>query len=131
MISITTAFKGRHLLGWKRCRTGYCGLIHAHNCTKRLEWVQQLGGKFEDVIWSDKISVQLETIRHFHCYKKGPKPCYKPRPKHSVKVHVWAAISCRTHHVVHGHFLQKNQSTGGKLHQRVLMPTQLKTCGMN
>ena len=95
-ISTTTALRGRRMLGWTRRGTAYCQLIREHNRTKRLEWAQQnLGGKFEDVIWSDETSVQLETHRRFHCYKKGQKPRYKPRPEHPVKVHVWAAISCR------------------------------------
>ena len=95
-ISKTTALKGRKLLGWTRRGTAYCQLIRAVNCVKRLEWAQQnLGETFEDVVWSDETSVQLETHRRFHCYNKGQKPRYKPRPKHPVKVHVWAGISCR------------------------------------
>ncbi|CAI8009403.1 Transposable element Tcb1 transposase, partial [Geodia barretti] len=54
-----------------------------------------LGSSFGDVIWTDETSVQLESHRRFHCYKKGQKPRYKPRPKHPVKVHVWAGISRR------------------------------------
>ena len=29
------------------------------------------------------------------CYKEGKKPKYKACPKHPVKVHVWAGISCK------------------------------------
>ena len=54
-----------------------------------------IGKKFQDVIWTDETSVQMETHRRFHCYKHGQKPRYKPRPKHPVKVHVWAGISWR------------------------------------
>ena len=33
-------------------------------------------------------------LRRFCCKKKGDqRPRYKPRPKHPVKVHVWAGIS--------------------------------------
>ena len=35
----------------------------------------------------------METHRRFACYKRGAKPRYKPRPKHPLKVHVWAGIS--------------------------------------
>ena len=52
-------------------------------------------GTFEDVIWSDETSVQMESHRRFHCYKRGSKPRYKPRPKHPTKVHVWSGISFR------------------------------------
>ena len=53
------------------------------------------GDSFEDVIWSDETSVQMENHRHFHCYKRGSKPRYKPQPKHPTKVHVWAGKSKR------------------------------------
>ena len=55
--------------------------------------IEYLGASFHDAIWSDKTSVQMETHRRFCCHKNGPKPRYKPRPKHPVKVHVWAGIS--------------------------------------
>ena len=55
---------------------------------------QNLGKMFEAVIWSDETSFQMETHHRFHCYKRGQELCYKPRPKHPVKVHVWAGISC-------------------------------------
>ena len=66
---------------------------------------------FDDVIWSDECTVQMETHRRFCCRKKGEPPKPKPRyqcniqctgyifrtcvyrPKHPLKVHVWAGIS--------------------------------------
>ena len=95
-VSTTTALKGRRLLGWTRRGTAYCQLIRAPNRAKRLQWaLQNLGETCEDVIWSDETSVQMESHRQFHCYKRGSKPRYKPRPKHPTKVHVWAGISFR------------------------------------
>ena len=89
-VSKTTVLKGRRLLGWTRRGTAYCQLIRGPNCIKRLEWgTQDLGRTFDNVIWSDKMSVQMETHRRFHCYKRGQKPRYKHRPKHPVKVQVW------------------------------------------
>ena len=91
-----TALKGRRLLGWTRRGTAYCQMIREQNRVKRLEWARQnVGSTFEDVIWTDETSVQMESHRRFHCYKKGQKPRYKPRPKHPIKVHVWAGISWR------------------------------------
>lgn len=49
----------------------------------------------EDVIYTDKTSVQIDTYRRYCCYKRGQKPRYKPKPKHTVKVYVWAGISHR------------------------------------
>ena len=95
-ISTVTALKARRLLGWTRHGTAYCQLIRTPNRIKWLEWARKnLGERFEDVIWTDETSVQMETHRRFHCYKHGQKPRYKPRPKHPVKVHVWAGISWR------------------------------------
>ena len=90
-ISVSTALKGRHLLGWTSHGTAYCQLVHTQNREKRFLWAQEyLGANFNDVIWTDEPSVQMETHRRFCCRKNGR---YKPRPKHPVKVHVWAGIS--------------------------------------
>ena len=95
-LSPRTLLRGRRSLGWTKRGTAYCQMIREANKAKRLEWARQnLGSSFEDVIWTDETSVQLESHRRFHCYKKGLKPRYKPRPKHPVKVHVWAGISIR------------------------------------
>ena len=93
-LSEFTALKAHRQLGWTSRGTTYCQLIRAPNREKRLRWAQEnVAETFEDVIWSDETSVQMETHRRFCCRKKGQKPCYKPRPKHPVKVHVWAGIS--------------------------------------
>ena len=48
---------------------------------------------FENVVWTDEASVQLETHRK-RCYRKlGEMPKPKPRAKHPVKVYVWGGIS--------------------------------------
>ena len=48
---------------------------------------------FDDAIFSDETTVQLDT--HCRCCyrKEGEKLRLKPHPKHPVKVHVWAGIS--------------------------------------
>ena len=50
---------------------------------------------FEDVVYTDETTVQMVMHRRTCCYKKGQKPRNKPKPKHPVKVHVWAGISYR------------------------------------
>ena len=93
-VSLSTSLKGRRLLGWTSRGTAYCQLVRVANREKRLEWAREhLGDNFNDVIWTDETSVQMETHRRFCCRKAGQKPRYKPRPKHPVKVHVWAGIS--------------------------------------
>ena len=90
-VSRRTAYRARKKLGRTARGTAYCQLIHAPNQVKRLEWARQN----LNATWSDETTVQLETHRRHCCRKKGQKPRYKPRPKHPVKVHVWAAISLR------------------------------------
>ena len=84
-LSLKSVYRSRRKLGWS-----YRG-VRVVNKQKRLEWAQKYSGDdFEDVIWTDETSVQLETHRCFCCCKNGQKPRNKPRPKHPVKVHVWA-----------------------------------------
>ena len=83
-------------LGWIYQGSAYCQLIRDVNKVKRKLWAQTyLHDNFDDVIWSDETTVQLENHRRL-CYRKdGEKPRLKPRPKHPIKVHVWAGISKR------------------------------------
>ena len=37
---------------------------------------------WEDVIYMDETTAQIETHRRTCYYKKGQKPRYKPKPKH-------------------------------------------------
>jgi len=93
-ISLTTILRNRHLLGWVYHGSAYCQLIRTVNKQKRLDWAHNhLTDTFDDVIWSDETSVQLDTHCCFCCRKEGMKPCPKPRPKHPIKVHIWADIS--------------------------------------
>lgn len=93
-VSLTTIVRNRIQLGWTYRGSAYCQLIRCQNKRKRLEWAQTyMHDDFENVIWSDETTVQLETHRR-HCYrKKNEKPRLKPKPKHPIKVHVWAGIS--------------------------------------
>ena len=55
-------------------------LIVQVNKTKRLDWAtQHQADTFEDVIFTDETTVQLETHRRFCCRKKGEQPRSKPR----------------------------------------------------
>ena len=71
-----------------------CQLIRTVNKEKRYNWaVANKDNEFEDVIYTDECSVQLETHKRFCCRKEGQAPKPKPKAKHPVKVHVWAGIS--------------------------------------
>ena len=89
-VSLATIVRNRLALGWTYRGSAYCQLIRNENKLRRLNWASTyLHDNFEDVIWSDETTVQLETHRR-HCYRKQGE---RARAKHPVKVHVWAAIS--------------------------------------
>ncbi len=79
-MSQRTILKGRKQLGWNFRGSAYCQLIRDVNKQKRLVWANANKDElFEDVIWTDETSVQLECHRRF-CCRNGQKPRYKPRP---------------------------------------------------
>ena len=85
-ISLRTILRCRTSLGWKFRGSKYCQLIREVNKAKRLEWAQQYitesfepAEVFNDVIWTDECSVQLESHRRFCCRKRGEPPKNKPR----------------------------------------------------
>ena len=95
-VSSSTVRRARMQLGWTLQRTGYCQLIQDVNKTKRLEFAQRVlesEDTFHNVIFSDESSISLTQYRRT-CYRKMDEPAKrKPKPKHPLKVHVWAGIS--------------------------------------
>ena len=93
-VPLTTILRNRHQLGWVYRGSAYCQLIRQANKQKRLDWVRTyLHDSFDDIIWSDETTVQLESHRRFSYRKEGEKLRPKPRAKRPVKVHLWAGIS--------------------------------------
>ena len=79
-ICLRTVLRCRTSLGWTFRGSAYCQLIREANKTKRLLWAQQyIDDSFENVVWTDECSVQLETHRRFCCRKRGEPPKPKPR----------------------------------------------------
>lgn len=82
-ISIATILRCRDSLGWTFRGSSYCQLIRTANKQKRLEWAREYLNEaetgFDNVIWSDESSVQLETHKRFCYRKKGCAPKTKPR----------------------------------------------------
>ena len=71
-ISLRTILRCRMSLGWTFRGSVYCQLIHNANKVKRLQWAQEhRGDSFDDVIWTDECTVQLESHRRFACQKRG------------------------------------------------------------
>ena len=84
-VSSTTALRWRSQLGWTSKSTSYCQMIQDVNKTKRLEWARQNKDmSFDDVIYTDETTVQIETYRHTCCYRRGQKPRYKPKPRRPI-----------------------------------------------
>ena len=82
-ISIWTIFRCRRELGWTFRGSAYCQLIRNTNVQKRLQWAKdnldEAEDGFEDAIFTDESSVQLETHKRYCFRKKGCQPKRKPR----------------------------------------------------
>ena len=75
-----TILRCRTSLGWTFRGSVYCQLIRDANKQKRLDWAQDnINNSFDDVIWTDECTVQLESHRRFCCRKRGETPKPKPR----------------------------------------------------
>ncbi len=98
-ISESTVKRARRELGWMAKKTRYCALISETNQEKRVQWCKQQveGGdlEFENVLWTDECTVQLESHRRITFHKKGQPVRYRMRPKHPPTINVWAGISRR------------------------------------
>ena len=88
----------RNELGWTYSTTKYCQAIRDANKQKRLDWCTNLIAKkekFDDVIFTDESTFQLECHRR-KCFRKKKMPRkLKYKHKHPPKIHVWAGISKR------------------------------------
>ena len=79
-ISIRTILRCRTALGWTYRGSAYCQLIREANKQKRLQWCElNKDDSFDDVVWSDESTIQLENHRRFCCRKLGQAPKPKPR----------------------------------------------------
>ena len=79
-ISIYTILRCRSSLGWTFRGSAYCQMIREANRVKRYEWaLKHMDDAFENVIYTDECTVQMETHRRFCCRKIGEAPRPKPR----------------------------------------------------
>ena len=73
-LSLKTILRSRSQVGWTFRGSAYCQLIREANKQKRLDWARTYfekaaNDRFEDVVWTDESSIQLET-HHRRCYRK-------------------------------------------------------------
>lgn len=79
-LSLRTILRCRSALGWTFRGSAYCQLIREPNKVKRLNWAKEnIGDTFDNVVWTDETTVQLQTHRRFCCRKRGEAPRNKPR----------------------------------------------------
>ena len=83
-LSLNIILRARAKLGWTFRGSAYCQLIRETNKVKRLEWAREnceasQSNGFQDVVWTDETSVQLETHRRHSYRRKGELPRPKPR----------------------------------------------------
>ena len=105
-LSLETVRRARRKLGWVSTTPKYCQLIREGNKAKRLAWCneQSADETFDNVIWTDECSVQLDT-HSLRCYRKEGQPKkLKPRPKHPVKIHIGGGGDFVQGLYTHSHF---------------------------
>ena len=79
-ISLRSILRCRTSLGWTFRGSAYCQLIRDANKVKRLAWAREhVGETFDDVIFTDESSIQMEAHCCFCCRKQGEAP--RPKPK--------------------------------------------------
>ena len=93
-------------------------MVREANKEKHLTWCEAQLASFEnfnDILFTDECSVQLDVHRR-KCYRKKKQPWkLKQRPKHPPKIHVWGGIS-------------KKGATSIMLFTRILNATCLAKC---
>ena len=97
-VSLTTVKRIRRKLQWVCTGAKYCQLIKIANRQKRLDFCRlalQNHDTFDNVIFSDGCSIQLDSHSRITFRKKGCPRKLKSRVKHPTKVKVWAGISKR------------------------------------
>ena len=75
-ISLNTIKRTRKHLGWVATRPKYCQLVREANKVKRLNWCkesEEKGDQFDNVIWTDECSVQLDSHGRL-CFRKKLQP---------------------------------------------------------
>lgn len=96
--SLSTTKRAIEAVGFTASKPSYGQLVREVNKVKRVEFCQMLidtNETFDDIIFSDESSIQLHQNKTVMYRLKGSLPAALPKPKHPLKVHVWAAISRR------------------------------------
>ena len=82
--------------GFTHSRPRYGQMVRDANKLKRVDFCDRLIAKndqFDDVIFLDECSIQLHQNKLCSYRPKDFCAAVLPKPKHPLKIHVWAAIS--------------------------------------
>ena len=92
---VRTITRDRNDLSWSFTTAQYCEAIREAKKTKRLDWCGDRIKEetFDNVIFSDESTFQLEYHRRKNFCKKTTPRKLKYRHKHPLKIHVWGGIS--------------------------------------
>ena len=97
-ISLATTKRAIETAGYTNSNPRYGQMVSERNCILRTDFCNELisnNDTFSDVIFSDESTIQLHSNK---CQSYRPKNSVNkclPRPKHPLKMHVWAGISRR------------------------------------
>ena len=101
-VSEATIRQARRKIGWIQESAKYCQMVREPNKVKRLMFcLKALTEKdtFENVIFTDETSVQIQQHARLCFRKNGSQPKRKGRPKHPLKVYNY------TSHLIYGFVL--------------------------
>ena len=94
--SLSTTKRAVFAAGYTNSKPRYAQMVREPNKVKRVNFCKDLleaNENFKDVIFSDESTIQLHTNKSTSYHVRGAAPQSIPKPKHPLKVHVWAAIS--------------------------------------
>ena len=86
----------QQVVHFNHSRTRYGQMVRDANKLKWVDFCERLIAKndwFDNVIFSDECSIQLHQNKLCSYRPKDSCAAVLPKPKHPLKIHVWAAIS--------------------------------------
>ena len=96
--SLSTTKRAIQLAGYTSATPRYAQLVSVANKIVRKAFCQSLlerNDTFDDVIFTDESSIQLHSNKRTSYRPKHSVNTCMPKPKHPLKLHVWAGISRR------------------------------------
>ncbi|CAG2242540.1 unnamed protein product [Mytilus edulis] len=97
-ISLTTTKRAIFHAGYTNTKPRYAQMVRHVNKEKRVNFCKTLiaaDDQFEDIIFTDECSAQLHNNKVTFYRKITANRPSIPKPKHPLKVHLWAGISKR------------------------------------